>query len=209
MAKPQASTLADQYATYPTASAAAVAALRGITDKQAEYGGGVLYNKDQDVYAATQPVGQGDNAHFAAAVAVPPGWALHSTFHTHPSGDRSTLFSEGDISTAKRLKTPSYVLARDDDKIRMFDPASSKVWQDSSGGLSAQQRYSSGSLVKETPPTPQPAPQAPALATAPDPATSAPAAPVLVAGNRISMRNFAARHRAQTTKYRHKVVHIK
>ena len=58
MAKPTPSKLADAYQTYPTASAAASAALRGITNKKYETGGGVLYNKEQNVYAATDPGGR-------------------------------------------------------------------------------------------------------------------------------------------------------
>jgi proteasome lid subunit RPN8/RPN11 len=206
MAKPSPSRLADAYQTYPTASAAAVASLRGIKEKNGERGGGILYNKEQNVYAATDPVGQNDGSHFAAAVSVPQGWQLHSTYHTHPSGQRSTVFSGDDIDTAQQLKAPSYVLARDDNKIRTFDPASSKVSKDSSWKFS-DNRYSNGSLIDETPPksTPEPAPSAVATA-APSPA---PAATVPVAGSRVTMKDFVNHHRAQTTKYRHKIVHIK
>jgi hypothetical protein len=210
MAKPAPSKLADAYQTYPTPSAAAVAALRGITSKTNESGGGVLYNKEQNVYAATEPVGQSDGAHFAAAVSVPQGWQLHSTYHTHPVGPRSTQFSDDDINTAQQLKAPSYVLARADDKVRMFDPASSKISKDqSSGDMLAKTRFSNGSVVDETPPAP-PAP--PAVAAAPTqaaPVANPPATPVPVTGSRITMNDFASKHRAQTTKYRHKIVHIK
>lgn len=206
MAKPQSSKLADKYQTYPTASAAAVAALRGISDKGFERGGGILYNKEQDTYAATEPVGQNDGSHFAAAVSVPQGWQLHSTYHTHPSGMRSTQFSGDDIDTANQLKAPSYILARDDDKVRMFDPKSSKVSTDITNGRVS---YSNGSLVDETPPTLPPA--TPAVATAPPPtqAPPTPASPaaVPVTGSRITMKDFATRHRAQ--KYKPKIVHIK
>jgi hypothetical protein len=217
MSKPTPSRLSATYQTYPTPSAAAVAALRGITNKQAETGGGVLYNKEQGVYAATDPVGQSDGSHFSASVGVPQGWKLHSTYHTHPSGDRSTQFSDDDISTAQQLKAPSYVLARDDNKIRMFDPASSKVSKDAGAGKFASSRYSNGSLVDEAPPktvddTPPktaddtpPAPAAAAAAPAPAPAPTA----VPVTGSRITMKEFVDRHRAQTTKYKHTVVHIK
>lgn len=200
--KPQPSRLADKYQTYPTAQGAAVAALRGITgNKQIESGGGVLYNKEQNVYAATDPVGQSDGSHFAAAVGVPKGWQLHSTYHTHPSGDRSTQFSDDDIGMSQQLKAPSYVLAQDDGKIRKFDPASSPISKNtSSGKFSSGNRYSAGSLVDETPPDP------PAVTAAPPDA--APATTVPVSGSRI-MADVASRHRAQTTKYRHKIVHIK
>jgi proteasome lid subunit RPN8/RPN11 len=202
--KPQPSKLADSYQTYPTASAAAVAALRSIDNKQYERGGGILYNKEQNVYAATDPVGQSDGSHFAAAVGVPPGWQLHSTYHTHPSGARSTQFSDDDINTAQQLKAPSYVLARDDNKIRMFDPASSKVQKDS---FPSTNRYSTGSLVDETPPAPPTAP--PAGTDAPPPAAPAqPAATTPVSGSRITMKDFAAKHRARTTKYKHKIVQV-
>jgi hypothetical protein len=223
--KPAPSRLADQYQTYPTADAAATAALRGISDQKSEYGGGVLYNKAQNVYAATEPTGQGGNAHFEASVGVPQGWQLHSTYHTHPAGEpRSTQFSPNDVSTAQQLKAPSYVLARADDKIRMFDPASSKVLKDDSN---SQLKYSLGSVVDETPPkaadTPAPAsagvpapslPPPPVAAATPSPAPAqpaptAPAATVPVTGSRITMDDFANRHRAQTTKYKHKIVHIK
>lgn len=207
MAKPTSSRLGDKYQTYPTAQAAAVAALRGVTDKQGEHGGGVLFNKEQNNYAFTDPVGQDDNSHFVASVGVPKGWQLDSTYHTHPSGDRSTQFSDDDINTAQQLKARSYVLARDDDKIRMFDPASSAVSKNSSGGgkLASGVRFSNGSMVDETPP-PAP-PPAPVAAAGPDPAP--PATTVPVAGSRITMQDFATRHRAQTTARRHKIVHIK
>lgn len=206
MSKPPSSKLADAYQTYPTADAAAAAALRGVTVKNFESGGGVLYNKEQNVYAATQPVGQADGEHFAASVSVPKGWQLHSTYHTHPSGPRSTQFSDDDISTAQQLKVPSYVLALDDNKIRVFDPASSKVAIDTNKRFN--NRYSNGSVVDETPPTPP-------VATEPSPtpvppvgaAPAAPAATVPVTGSKITMRDFAARHRVQ--KYKHKTVHIK
>lgn len=218
MAKPTPSRLADAYQTYPTASAAAVAALRRITNKNTETGGGILYNKAQNTYAATEPVGQNDGEHFSASVGVPQGWQLNSTYHTHPSGDRSMQFSDNDISTAQQLKAPSYVLARDDNKVRVFDPASSKVLPDTASGKLSNLKFSYGSVVNETPPTPT----TPALATAP-PATQAPpvgdTAPATasvtgtpaetapVSGSRVTMTEFAARHRAK--KYKHKVVHVK
>lgn len=204
MAKTTSSRLGDKYQTYPTAQAAAVAALRGVTDKQGEHGGGVLYNKEQNVYAYTDPVGQDDDSHFVASVGVPKGWQLHSTYHTHPSGDRSTQFSDDDINTAQQLKARSYVLARDDDKIRMFDPASSAVSKNSSGSkLSSGVRFSNGSMVDETPPPPT----TPAVTAGPDPAPPATAVPIT--GSRITMKDFATRHRARASTHRHKIVHIK
>jgi|HubBroStandDraft_1064217.scaffolds.fasta_scaffold09776_6 hypothetical protein len=223
MAKPLPSKLADAYQTYPTASAAAVAALRGITNTEVESGGGILYNKAQNTYAATEPVGQNKGDHFAAAVSVPQGWQLHSTYHTHPAGPRSNAFSEDDVATANQLKAPSYILSLADNKVRVFDPASSQVLKDPSGGsLLNGRRFSNGSIVDETPPTTSPAasalpippPTTPATATQPSPspvppAATLPAATVPIDGSRITMKDFAARHRAQTTKYRHKIVHIK
>jgi proteasome lid subunit RPN8/RPN11 len=205
MAKPQPSKLADQYQTYPTANAAAVAALRGIANKKVESGGGILFNKDQGTYAATEPVGQSDGSHFSAAVGVPNGWQLHSTYHTHPSGDRSTQFSNDDINISRQLKAPSYILAQDDDKIRMFDPTSSKVLNDRSIGHASNNMFSNGSLVDETP-APPPSDAATPPPPPPPPAT---AAVVPVTGSRITMKDFAAHHRARTTKYKHKIVHIK
>ena len=211
MAKPSPSRLADNYQTYPTAGAAATAALRGITSKNNESGGGVLYNKEQNLYAATEPVGQGDGEHFAASVGVPQGWALHSTYHTHPSGDRSTQFSDNDISTAKQLKAPSYVLARDDDKVRVFDPASSKVSNDESAGRFSNIKFAYGDVVNEAnlpkPLTASTPTSTPTPAPAPAPAPTDAEAPVT--GSRITMKDFADRHRTQTTKYKHKIVHIK
>lgn len=208
--KPVPSKLADQYQTYPTQDAAASAALRGISEQKFERGGGILYNKDQNAYAATAPVGQSDGTHFAAAVGVPQGWTLQSTYHTHPSGQRSTQFSDDDINTAQQLKVPSYILARDDNKVRMFDPASSKIQRDSGGDRFAN-RFSSGSVVDETPPTP-PAPQTPpaasAVATNQPTTPPPPAATVPVDGSRIAMKDFAAKHRTQTTKYKNKIVHV-
>ncbi len=117
------------------------------------------------------------------------------------------MFSDDDINVSQKLKAPSYILARDDNKIKMFDPTSSKVQKDTSFGAQFGQgtRFSYGSPVDETPPTP-------ALAAAPPPAQAPPAqtpsAPTVqpVAGSRI-MKDFAARHRAQ--KYKPKTVHIK
>ena len=138
------SKLAEAYQTYPTARAAAVAALRGIDNTQYERGGGVLYSESQNLYAATEPAGQDDDAHLAVGVRIPQGWSLHSIYHTHPSGDRSNQFSSHDISTAKQLKTPSYLLSIDDNKIRVFDPASSKVSKDSMVA-----RFAYGNVVDE------------------------------------------------------------
>ncbi len=224
--KPSPSRLAAQYQSYPTADAAAVAALRGITNKKNETGGGILYNKEQNVYAATEPVGQNDDAHFSASVGVPKGWQLHSTYHTHPSGSRSTLFSGDDISMAQQLKAPSYVLALDDNKVRMFDPASSKVSKNQSVGRDANDgTFAYGSQVDESklpqaladvPPAPLPpsAPVPPAPvppAAPPSPVASAPAsaAAIPVTGSRVTMKDFASQHRAATTKYRHKIIDIK
>lgn len=205
--KPQPSRLAEKYQTYPTANAAAVAALRGMNSSEKfERGGGILYNKEQDVYAATDPVGQNDGSHFAAAVSVPQGWKLHSTYHTHPSGPLSTQFSGDDISTSQQLKAPSYILAHDDNKIRVFDPANSKLMRDTSSSSVSTNKVSNGSPVDETPPTP------PAAAVAPPepapPVSNAPATTTPVSGSRITMKDFVAQHRAQTTKYRHKIVHV-
>lgn len=204
MAKTSPSRLADNYQTYPTASAAAIAALRGITNTKNESGGGILYNKAQNIYAATEPAGQSDGSHFAASVGVPQGWSLHSTYHTHPiEGDRSTQFSDEDVSTANQLKAPSYILARADDKIRMFDPASSKVLKDSAGSSMVGGRsYSLGSPVDETPPPP------PLAAAVPTPTSPAPApiAEAPISGSLI-MDDFAAKHRA--TKYKPKIIQIK
>jgi hypothetical protein len=202
--KPQPSRLADSYQTYPTPGAAAVAALRSITNKNTETGGGILYNKEQNVYAATAPVGQSDGSHFSAAVGVPQGWQLHSTYHTHPSGYRSTQFSDDDINMANQLKAPSYVLARDDNKIRVFDPSSTKVQTDTGAGAMGKNKFSYGSLVDESPPT------LPSTQTADaSPQASAPATVTPVSGSRITMKDFSSRHRAKTTKYKHRVVNIK
>jgi len=214
MSKPVPSRLADSYQTYPTAREASAAALRGIDTKKFERGGGVLYNKEQNIYAATEPVGQNDGSHFAAAVSIPKGWSLDSTYHSHPSGKRSTQFSEDDISTAQQLKVPSYVLAYDDNKIRMFDPASSKVSKDDFGDKMSTARVSNGSIVDETPSAPPPSVATDAKPTPTQaPVTSAvapttPAATVPVSGSRITMKDFVARHRAQTTQYRHKIVNV-
>jgi proteasome lid subunit RPN8/RPN11 len=106
-----------------------------------------LYNTAQNVYAATEPVGQNDGSHFEAAVEVPAGWSLNSTYHTHPSGDRSTEFSENDIDTAQQLKAPSYILPFDDPRVRVFYPSSSRMLRDiSSGDLFST--YSYGSLIE-------------------------------------------------------------
>jgi len=203
MAKPSPSRLADNYQTYPTASAAAIAALRGITNTKNESGGGILYNKAQNIYAATQPAGQSDGSHFAASVGVPQGWSLHSTYHTHPiAGDRSTQFSDNDISTAKQLSAPSYILARADNKIRVFDPDSSTVLKEAGSLMVGGRSYSLGSPVDETPPPP------PLAAAVPTPTSPAPApiAEAPISGSLI-MDDFAAKHRA--TKYKPKIVHIK
>lgn len=209
MGKPPRSRLADQYQTYPTANAAAVAALRGIDNKLEERGGGILYNKEQNVYAPTEPVGQDGGSHFQATLSVPKGWSLHSTYHTHPAGHLSTQFSDNDIDTATQLKAPSYVLAREDDKVRMFDPSSSKVKNDSDLAHPGGGRYAIGSTVDETPPAPPVAAETPpAAAAAPTP----PAAAVPISGSRrtpMTMREFVDHHRAQTTKYKHKIVHVK
>jgi proteasome lid subunit RPN8/RPN11 len=210
--KPTPSKLADSYQTYPTASAAAVAALRGIDVTKFERGGGILFNKDQGVYAATEPVGQNDESHFSAAVAVPKGWTLHSTYHTHPSGENSTMFSGDDISTAQQLKAPSYILARDDNKIRVFDPATSKTFDDDSSGgrffgWQGIERQHRGRGSADTSANSRAA-RRPGFA--PPAAATPPAGPVTttsVGGSRITMDRFAAQHRAR--KYRHKVVHIK
>lgn len=197
--KPAPSSLADSYQTFDTPRAAAIAGLRSITGKKVESGGGILYNKEQNKYAYTEPVGQADGAHFAASVRVPQGWALNSTYHTHPAGPQSTQFSDDDINTAQQLKAPSYVLAHFDNKIRMFDPASSPISKNVTG------RFSPGSLVDESKPLPAPAPTSPTqVADVGD----AKAAAVPVSGSRI-MRDFASRHRTQTTKYRPQIVHVK
>lgn len=125
------SKLAEVYQTYPTARAAAVAALRGIDNTQYERGGGVLYSESQNLYAATEPAGQDDDAHFAVGVRIPQGWSLHSIYHTHPLGPRSTQFSGDDVASARQLKMASYMLARADNKIRVFYPSNSKVSTDS------------------------------------------------------------------------------
>lgn len=208
------SRLPDQYQTYPTADAAAVAALRGIDNKREERGGGILYNKEQNVYAPTEAVGQSGDSHFQAVLSVPKGWQLHSTYHTHPAGQLSTQFSDNDIDTAKQLKAPSYVLAREDDKVRMFDPTSSKVQSDAGPAGFGRVRFATGSLVDETPPK-APAPAAGDLTAPPSPPAAAtppaPAAAVPISGSRRTptMREFVDHHRAQTTKYKHKIVHIK
>jgi hypothetical protein len=199
--KPPLSKLDDNYKTYPTPQAAAIAALRGIGTMKVESAGGILYNKDQNVYAPTGAVPQDDDSHFAVSVGMPKGWQLHSTYHTHPSGDKSTMFSDGDINTAKQLNAPSYILSQDDNKIHMFDPNSSKVQKLNSSG---RYNFSYGSPVDETPPKAADAP-----ATADAPTTPAPAATTPVTGDRITMKDFANRHRAKTTKYRHRVIHIR
>jgi hypothetical protein len=120
------------------------------------------------------------------------------------------MFSDGDINTAKQLNAPSYILSQDDNKIRMFDPNSSKVQK-----LNASGRYnfSYGSTVDETPPKADTAaapaaPVSPAAPTASAP-PPAPATTTPVTGDKITMKDFADRHRAKTTKYKHRVVHIR
>lgn len=74
---------------------------------------------------------------------MPAGWQLDSLYHTHPQGPQSSLFSEDDISTAQRRKVPTYVLSRYDNRIRSFDPATSKVSKSANG------EYAPGELLDE------------------------------------------------------------
>lgn len=151
MPRPNVSRLADNDAgSYESAEAAAVAALGALRsgDKHVERGGGILYNAQTQKYAFTQPVGQLDDAHFSASIAVPQGWQLKSIYHSHPEGPQSTIFSGDDVAMAQQLKIPSYILAHYDNKIRVFDPATSAVTR--SAGTSS----SIGSLVDEPAPSP-------------------------------------------------------
>lgn len=152
MPNPQASRLPAQYSSYDDMQGAAIAALRGISEKHVESGGGILYNPATKKYAFTSPVGQLDDAHFSATVGVPQGWQLKGLYHTHPQGVESTKFSSDDVAQAKQLGVQSYILARYDDRIRLFDPVTSPITR-SAGAYS-----SLGSLVDESPPSPAPAP---------------------------------------------------
>lgn len=140
------SALPEQFGTFDTREQAQIAALRSIRERKVETGGAILFNPASGQYAYTATVGQEDAAHFWAAVRVPAGWQLDSLYHTHPQGPQSSLFSEDDISTAQRLKVPSYVLSRYDNRIRRFDPASSRVSKSVTG------EYSAGELLDETAP---------------------------------------------------------
>lgn len=156
MPKPAVSQLADKDAgSYDSAEAAAVAALAALRsgDKHVERGGGVLYNPQTDKYAFTQPVGQLSDAHFQASIAVPQGWQLKSIYHSHPQGPESTRFSSDDVAMAKQLGIPSYILAHYDDRIRLFDPATSAVTRSPNGS------FSIGSLVDEPAQRPASTPQ--------------------------------------------------
>jgi hypothetical protein len=162
--KPAPSALAQgEQGSYATAEAAAVAGLRSIANQNTEVGGGVLYNNQNQKYAYTQPVGQQNGAHFGAAIQVPSGWKMQALYHTHPVGAQSTLFSDDDTNMANQLKVPSYILPRQDDTIRRFDPGS-KINSDSSA-------Y--GAKVDESQ-LPAPAPPPAANATATDASAAAP-----------------------------------
>lgn len=126
------SAVQDYTRVYPSATAAAIAALRAITGHHDEHGGGILYNPKTKQYVYTAPVGIDDDAHFSAAIQYPDPWQLAGLYHTHPSsgsygesavppGD-TEMFSPNDVDVAKQLKVPSYILSYFDNKIRSYDP---------------------------------------------------------------------------------------
>ena len=155
---PAVSALSDSFGSFDTREAAQIAALRRISENRVEAGGAVLFNPCTQQYVYTANVGQQDAAHFEAAVRVPPGWQLDSLYHTHPQGPQSSVFSQEDIRVARRLNVPSYMLSRYDNKIRKFDPATSRIVQSAIGISSA------GEVLEEAAFLPRPERDRPAWA---------------------------------------------
>jgi hypothetical protein len=139
------SKLADGSKTYGSrkeAMQAAMAAVRG-GDKHVEVGGAILYNSLTNQYGFTTPAGELNGAHFGARVQYTTPWKVDSLYHTHTAGERSAKFSADDLDMASRLKVPSYILARYDNKIRMYEPGKHPVVK------SVEGNFSLGEIVDE------------------------------------------------------------
>lgn len=140
------SALAKDAQLYPSRTEAALAAVNTARggDRHVEVGGGILFNPQTRQYAYTTPAGMSQDAHFGTRVQFVQPWQLDSIYHSHPSAPRSTQFSQDDIDIAQRLGVPSYILTRYDNKVRLFDPATSPVVKSPEGN------FSPGTVVDET-----------------------------------------------------------
>lgn len=142
------SALAGGAPTYASRQEAALAAINAARagNKHVEVGGGIVFNPQTQQYAYTTPAGMSNDAHFGARVQFATPWQLDSIYHSHPAGPRSTVFSQDDLDVAQRLGVPSYILTRYDNKVRVFDPASSPIVKSPDGN------FAHGDVVDETPP---------------------------------------------------------
>jgi len=98
------------YATAQDAMHAAALAAIGVSNVYES--GGAIYATSEDAYYFTQPVTAHATTEIDYRVAAPAGARLIALYHTHP-GHTGTAdeFSDSDARTARRLRTPMYVVS--------------------------------------------------------------------------------------------------
>ena len=109
---------------YNTPEEAATAGLQLAKElglNSAEYGGGIL--KVGNGHFFTEPVTQGEGYSFNADIVVPKGADLVATFHTHPKGLLSNIFSADDVNYAEGSGYKSFIGIHSNKSIRYYDPS--------------------------------------------------------------------------------------
>jgi Domain of unknown function (DUF4329)/Prokaryotic homologs of the JAB domain len=81
--------------------------------------GGAIYELNGQLVATAPETGNGHEV--TLHIRIPHGAHLVALYHTHPGSQSSNEdFSEADISVAKQLKVPSYILATRSGTIHRF-----------------------------------------------------------------------------------------
>lgn len=148
--------------TYQEAAQGALKDAIGRSDVY-EYAGVVYRWKDKFYY--TEPETSKKTHNVNVKVRYPKGSKLIGLYHSHPEGEHSEYFSEGDIEIAEKLGVPYFMGNVKDGSMRVFDPEQSTVakMRIGDGRLRRRVRYSAGSPLelpqlakKENPLDPQP-----------------------------------------------------
>lgn len=93
-----------------------------------EYGGVILESEGR--YYFTEPVTNGRTGKIRFTAMVPSTHRIAAVYHTHPDEGEDTLkFSSDDVAQARSLGLRSYIGALRDGSIRVFDPATMRVYR--------------------------------------------------------------------------------
>lgn len=150
MANPAAVGIDPDSPFFDTADQAAQALTPKLTNGGKEHAGVLVQHANGKYQYST--LMEGDQDSFKLAARLPQGSKLAGIVHSHPGDeDVSQVFSPGDVSMAKQLNVPSYVLFQKTNSTRKFVPGSTQTRDMQMAGSRQTQKVADGDPLQQPP----------------------------------------------------------